>query len=50
MKNIKYKSPEDMPIISGGMGWGTCSVCNCAGFKGSGNICDRCGHSYSEHW
>lgn len=48
-KNAKYKSPEDMPTISGG-GWGKCSTCDCANFSGNGNICQRCGHSYSEHW
>ncbi len=49
MKNAKYKSPEDMPIISGG-GYGACATCKCAGFQGNGNICERCGHNFSEHW
>jgi hypothetical protein len=33
-------------------GWGSCSKCPCAGFVQSygNNICDRCGHSYTEHW
>ena len=52
MENVKYKSPEDMPIISGGMGWGKCAAhwCNCSEFKGTGNICERCGHAYTEHY
>jgi hypothetical protein len=49
VKNDKYKSPEDMPIISGG-GYGVCATCGCAGFTGTGTICTRCGHNYSEHW
>lgn len=48
MKYAKYKSPEDMPIISGGT-YGPCATCKCAGFIGHGDICDRCGHNYSEH-
>ncbi len=47
MKNVKYKSPEDMPIISGGA-WGKCYVCGCVAFAGNGNICERCGHN-NEH-
>lgn len=47
----KIKDMKDLPKISGG-GYGACSVsgCGCAGFDGSGNICQRCGHSYREHW
>ena len=49
MKNTKYASPEDMPIISGG-GVGKCATCGCANFVGNGDICGRCGHAWSEHW
>jgi hypothetical protein len=31
-------------------GYGKCSVCKCAGFTGDSNICNRCGHSFAEHW
>ena len=31
-------------------GYGRCSVCNCAEYKGMGNVCERCGHSFEEHW
>ncbi len=35
------------------MGYGRRSVCGCAGFverPGYRDICNRCGHNYSEHW
>ena len=32
-------------------GYGECSVCNCAAYvDGENEICQRCGHSYPEHW
>lgn len=31
-------------------GYGRCTVCNCAEYKGVGEICERCGHNYNEHW
>jgi hypothetical protein len=49
MRDKKIRDMKDLPRISGG-GFGSCSVCQCAEFKGSGNICERCGHNYSEHW
>lgn len=33
--------------------WGNCSQCSCVGFvkdSRNENICERCGHSYSEHY
>ena len=48
---VKYDSPEDMPIISGG-GFGDCSVCGkCPIFQGSwGQICQRCDHAFKDHY
>ena len=30
-------------------GYGPCSSCNCAGFTGNSQICDNCGHNYTQH-
>lgn len=36
------------------MGWGACSVsgCPCQGFKQTygSELCENCGHKYSDHW
>jgi ribosomal protein L32 len=33
-------------------GWRSCSVsgCPCQQFTGYENLCQNCGHQYSEHW
>jgi hypothetical protein len=30
-------------------GLGRCRLCSCWAFKGSGNICEDCGHHYDDH-
>ena len=30
-------------------GLGRCGRCSCSSFRGSGNICEDCGHHYDEH-
>jgi hypothetical protein len=30
-------------------GLGRCSKCGCSAFKGRGNYCEDCGHSYDDH-
>ena len=33
-------------------GWGQCSRCNCPNYVQAPytDLCQRCGHSYSDHW
>lgn len=43
------------PILAGKQakaGWRACSVsgCPCQEFTGNQNLCQNCGHQYSQHW
>jgi hypothetical protein len=41
------------PLVEGEtlpQGYGRCSACACAGYTGSGDICQNCGHNYRTHW
>lgn len=37
--------------VEGGLtcGLGRCGRCPCVAFKGSGNMCEECGHHYGDH-
>lgn len=44
-KSIRF---DQSPEIA--LGMGACLICDCRGYKGiSGQFCERCGHSPSDH-
>jgi hypothetical protein len=46
-------APLAGPEIPLHCGYGACSKCSCVGFNAdtsNNNVCQRCGHSYGEHW
>jgi len=46
VRHSRNQTKQHREICSG---LGRCSLCNCPGFKGNGNICEDCGHRYDEH-
>jgi hypothetical protein len=47
MKIASHTGPTREHQITFGLG--RCRLCSCWAFRGSGNICEDCGHHYDDH-
>lgn len=49
---LKVEENLDNALMDERMGAGSCSVCNCTGYRdaGFGNENCMCAHTYAEHW
>jgi hypothetical protein len=42
--------PTRLPVADTRPAWGRCGLCNCMSFFGTGEVCQSCGHYFSDHY